>query len=107
MGFKPTAADVKQARKMKKKVWNLPKPVPRLSRSFVRASAKGPPVPKILGPLIGMDGDLNQSFERLFADVSMVEAGEGSSRAEIQFVGPEAKTNNWTVTPLPVRRESW
>jgi len=42
LGFKPTAADRKQARKMKKRVWFLPKPVPRLSRSFVRASAKGP-----------------------------------------------------------------
>ena len=92
---------------MKKKVWFLPKPVPRLSRSFVRASARGSPVPKVLGPLIGIDGDLNQSFERLFTDVNMVEVGEGSSGTDIQFMGPEAKTNNWTVTPLPTRGESW
>ncbi|XP_019231752.1 PREDICTED: uncharacterized protein LOC109212557 [Nicotiana attenuata] len=36
LGFKPTAADVKRARKMKKKAWVLPKPILRLSRSFVR-----------------------------------------------------------------------
>ncbi|XP_075093115.1 uncharacterized protein LOC142172928 isoform X2 [Nicotiana tabacum] len=107
MGFKPTSADVRHARKMKKKVWVLPKPVTCLSRSFVIAGTRKLSVPKVLGPMIGPDGDLDEGFERLFAGVNMVEAGEGSSRVDIQFVGPRAKINSWTATPLPTRRESW
>ncbi|XP_070017825.1 uncharacterized protein [Nicotiana sylvestris] len=106
LGFKPTLADVRHARKMKKKVWVLPKPVPCLSRSFVRAGTRKLSVPKVLGPIIGPDRDLDEGFERLFAGVNMVEAGEGSSRVDIQFVGPRAKINNWTTTPLPTRWES-
>ena len=35
LGFKPTAADIKRARKLKQRTWVLPKPIPHLSRSFV------------------------------------------------------------------------
>ncbi|XP_070011460.1 uncharacterized protein [Nicotiana sylvestris] len=82
LGFKPTAADIKRARKMKKKVWVLPKPVPRLSRSFVRAGVTRSSVPKIRRPLIGPDGDLDEGLERMFADVNTIEAGEGSKYDE-------------------------
>lgn len=62
---------------------------------------------KVPGSLIGADADLEKGFERLFAEVNMVEAREGSSKADVQFVGPRAKVNNWEATPLPTRRESW
>ncbi|XP_075075545.1 uncharacterized protein LOC107819715 [Nicotiana tabacum] len=107
LGFKPTAADVKRARKLKKRVWVLPKPVPRLSKSFVKAGCRKLPAPEVLGPLMGPNGDLNESFGRVFADVNMIEAGEGSSKADIQFVGPKVNVNNWMATPLPTWRESW
>nr|XP_009792093.1 PREDICTED: uncharacterized protein LOC104239215 [Nicotiana sylvestris] len=38
--FKPTIADVKRARKLKQKVWALPKPISRLSRSFVKPGVR-------------------------------------------------------------------
>ena len=62
---------------------------------------------KVPGSLIGADEDLEKGFKRLFTEVSMVEAGEGSIKADVQFVGPRAKVNNWEATPLPTRRESW
>ena len=107
LGFKPTAADVRKARKLKKKAWVLPKPIPRLSRSFVRPSIKKQSLAKMSGSLIEADGNLDKVFEKVFAEVNMVEAGEGSSRADIQYIGPRANINNWEATPLPVRRESW
>ncbi|XP_070002163.1 uncharacterized protein [Nicotiana sylvestris] len=95
LGFKPTATDLRRARKLKKKVWVLPKVVPRLSRSFIRAGIRRLSVPKILGPLIGSDGDLNPGFERLLADVNVIEAGEGSSRADIQYASvPNPRRQN-------------
>ncbi|XP_070014837.1 uncharacterized protein [Nicotiana sylvestris] len=38
--FKPTTADVKRARRLKQKAWALPKPIPHLSRSFVKPDAR-------------------------------------------------------------------
>jgi len=37
----------------------------------------------------------------------MVEAGEGSSQADVTFIGPSAKISNWEATPLPIRKEFW
>ncbi|XP_070022261.1 uncharacterized protein [Nicotiana sylvestris] len=84
LGFKPTAADVRRARKMKKRVWVPPKPIPRLSRSFVRPSIGRQLLAKVYGPLIVADGNLEEGLERVFAEVNMVETGEGSSKADIQ-----------------------
>ena len=106
LGFKPTVADVRRARKMKKRGWVLPKPIPRLSRSFVRPSIGKQLLAKVFGPLIGADGNLEKGFEKVFAEVNMVEVGEGSSKADIQYIGPHANVNNWEATPLPSRRES-
>ncbi|XP_070015652.1 uncharacterized protein [Nicotiana sylvestris] len=65
LGFKPIAAEVRRARKLKKKAWVLPKPIPRLSRSFVRTGVKKQSLAKVLGPLIGAEGNLDKVFERL------------------------------------------
>ncbi|XP_070026868.1 uncharacterized protein [Nicotiana sylvestris] len=107
LGFKPTVADVRRARKMKQKAWALPKPISRLFKSFIRPGVRKQLLSKVPGSLIGVDGDLEKGLERLFAEANMVEVGEGSSKADMQFVGPPAKVNNWEATPLPIRRESW
>ena len=60
----------------------------------------------MFSPLIGVYGNLEKGLERVFAEVNMVEAGEGSSKADIQYIGPRANVNNWEATPLPSRRES-
>ncbi|XP_019262922.1 PREDICTED: uncharacterized protein LOC109240708 [Nicotiana attenuata] len=43
LGFKPITADIRRARKLKQRAWFLPKPVPCLSRSFVRPGTKKRP----------------------------------------------------------------
>ncbi|XP_070017514.1 uncharacterized protein [Nicotiana sylvestris] len=62
--FKPTAAYVKRARKLK-----------------LRAKR---PVITIPSSVVGVDEELIERFERLFDDVNMVEFGEGSSKADVQ-----------------------
>ncbi|XP_070028610.1 uncharacterized protein [Nicotiana sylvestris] len=74
--------------------------------SFVRPGVKKQSLAKVLGPMIGAEGNLDKVFERVFAEVNMVEAGEGSRKADIQYIGPCANANNWEATPLPIRRES-
>ncbi|XP_070022727.1 uncharacterized protein [Nicotiana sylvestris] len=71
LGFKPTVADMRRSRKMKKKAWALPKPVPCLSRLFVRPGTRKQLLSRVPGPLIGADGDLEKGFERLSAEVNM------------------------------------
>ncbi|XP_070006014.1 uncharacterized protein [Nicotiana sylvestris] len=39
---------------------------------------------KVPGSLIGADGDLEKGFERLFDEVDMVQAGEGSSKIQVR-----------------------
>jgi len=57
--------------------------------------------------MINPEEELIERFEKLFDDVNMVESGEGSSNAEVQFVGPETKLNNWKVILLPILKEPW
>ena len=92
---------------MKQRAWALPNPVPHLSRSFVRPGTRKRPVTTVPSSVVDMDGDLMEMFERIFDEVNTVEAGEGSSKADVQFVGPSAKINNWEATPLPTRKEFW
>ncbi|XP_019246316.1 PREDICTED: uncharacterized protein LOC109225964 [Nicotiana attenuata] len=63
LGFKPTAADIRRARKMKKRAWVLPKPTPRLSRPFVRPGVGKKLLAKVPGSLIGADGDLGRGLK--------------------------------------------
>ncbi|XP_075081575.1 uncharacterized protein LOC142166371 [Nicotiana tabacum] len=105
--FMPTVASVRRARKMKQRAWALPKPVPHLSQSFLRPGTRKRPVTRVPSLVVDVDGDLMERFERIFADVNVLEVGEGSSKADVQFVGPSAKINNWEATPLLIRREFW
>lgn len=43
---------------------------------------------------------------KMIADVNVLEAGEGSSMADMQFEGTRANLSKKTATPLPTRRES-
>ncbi|XP_070004246.1 uncharacterized protein [Nicotiana sylvestris] len=81
LGFKPTATDLKRDKRLKQKAWALPKPILRLSRSFVKPGARKRPMTIIPS--------------------SVVNIGEGSNKANVQFVGPNVKLNNWKATPLP------
>ncbi|XP_070008312.1 uncharacterized protein [Nicotiana sylvestris] len=71
LGFKPTAADVKRAKRMKQKEWVLPKLVPRLSRSFVKPGARRRPVTTAPSALVDIDEELIERFQSSFyADFS-------------------------------------
>ncbi|XP_070013508.1 uncharacterized protein [Nicotiana sylvestris] len=79
MGFKPTAADIKRVRKLKQRARVLSKPVPRLSRSFVKSGTRSRPVTTIPNSVFDPDKELIENFEKLFDDVNMVEIGKGFS----------------------------
>ncbi|XP_070045058.1 uncharacterized protein [Nicotiana tomentosiformis] len=107
LGFTLTEKDVKRAKSLKGKAWSLPKPVPHISKSFVKSGVAKRPMSVVPKPVVDFDEDLIKRFQSLFDEVNMVEIGEGSSNADVQFVGPNVKLSNWKATPLPIRKEFW
>ncbi|XP_070013336.1 uncharacterized protein [Nicotiana sylvestris] len=63
------------------------------------------PATTVPSSVVGPNKEFLERFEKLFDEVNMVEAGEGSSKADVQFVGPSAKINNWEATLLPTRKK--
>ena len=72
--------------------------MPLLSESFVKSG---------ITKHVEFEVELVYDFQNLFIDVDMVEAVEGTSMADVQFISPAVRLNNWEVTLLPVRREFW
>ncbi|XP_070008059.1 uncharacterized protein [Nicotiana sylvestris] len=105
LGFMPTKKDLKRVKNLKQKVWSLPKPVPHISKSFVKPGTEKPPTSSIPKPVVNVDEELIKRFQSLFEEVNMVEVGEGSSKADVQLVGPNVKLRNWEATLLPTRKE--
>ncbi|XP_070039056.1 uncharacterized protein [Nicotiana tomentosiformis] len=105
LGFTLTGKDVKRAKSLKGKAWSLPKPVPHISKSFVKSGVAKRPMSVVPKLVVDFDEDLIKRFQSLFDEVNMVEIGEGSSNADVQFVGPNVKLSNWKATPLPIRKE--
>ncbi|XP_070017090.1 uncharacterized protein [Nicotiana sylvestris] len=99
--------DVKRVKNLKQKVWSLPKPVPHISKSFVKPGTEKPPTSSIPKLVVDVDEELIKRFQSLFEEVNMVEVGEGFSKADVQLVGPNLKLSNWEATPLPTRKEFW
>ncbi|XP_070029513.1 uncharacterized protein [Nicotiana sylvestris] len=60
LGFKPTTKDVKRDKRSKQKAWALPKPVPRLSRSFVKPGARKR-LTIVLSSVVDVDEELIES----------------------------------------------
>ena len=75
--------------------------------SFVKRGAEKPPTSSIPKPVVDVDEELIKRFQSLFEEVNMVEVGEGSSKANVQLVGPNVKFSNWEATHLPTRKEFW
>ncbi|KAG5615394.1 hypothetical protein H5410_015218 [Solanum commersonii] len=103
LGFNPTRFDRKWAKDRKRKVWNLLKPIPHIAQSFVKS--RGEPCPDF--PIPNDVDEICQGIKEMFYDVNMTQMGEGTSHMDVQFIGPNVQLNNWEVTPLPTRRESW
>ncbi|XP_016507809.2 uncharacterized protein LOC107825451 [Nicotiana tabacum] len=62
LGFKPTWDEVKRLKRLNKKSWLLPKPIPRLSRSFVKPGVVKHPVSAIPKPVVDFDEELIERF---------------------------------------------
>ncbi|XP_070046971.1 uncharacterized protein [Nicotiana tomentosiformis] len=88
LGFTLTRKDVRRAKSLKGKAWSLPKPVPHISKSFVKSGVAKRPISLVPKPVVDFDEDLIKRFQSLFDEVNMVEIGEGSSNADVQLVGP-------------------
>ncbi|XP_070019824.1 uncharacterized protein [Nicotiana sylvestris] len=83
LGFKLTAANIRRARMLKQRAWVLPKPVPRLSRSFEKSGTRKRPATTIPSPVIDLDKELIERFEKLFNGVNMVEISEGKPKPNL------------------------
>jgi len=99
LGFKPTVKGWKKSKKRKKKTWSLPRPVPLLNESFVKSS--------IIKPIQEMEAELVDDFQNPFIEAIMVEVGEGTSKVDVQFIGPDIQLNNWEITHFAIKREFW
>ncbi|XP_019252856.1 PREDICTED: uncharacterized protein LOC109231668 [Nicotiana attenuata] len=71
----------------------------------VKPRTKKPPISSVPKPVVDVDEELIKRFQSLFDEINMVEVGEGSSKADVQLVGPNVKLSNWEATTLPARKE--
>ena len=85
LGFETIAEDLKKAKGRKKETWSLPRPMPLLSESFVKSGVT---------KHVGFKVELVDDFQNLCIEVDMVEAGEGTSMEDAQFIGPAVRLNN-------------
>ncbi|XP_070029164.1 uncharacterized protein [Nicotiana sylvestris] len=86
LGFIPTEKDMKKVKNIKQKVWSLSKPVPHISKSFVKPGAEKPPTSSIPKSVVDVDEELIKRFQSLFEEVNMVEVGEGSIKEQSDHV---------------------
>ncbi|XP_070029037.1 uncharacterized protein [Nicotiana sylvestris] len=100
VGFRPTPADKRWANDRKNYGWVLPQPVPHLYKTFVK--------PKY----IEEEDDeaftaekIEEIYGKILYETHIVQPGEGSSTAEVLYMGPNAKLQNWKAMPFPTRRE--
>lgn len=102
LGFRPTQADEDKAKHRKKHGWVLQQPIPHIFYTFVEPRFKHGQNSSAHANIDEIYHDLRQ----MFSEVNMIQAGEGTSRADMQLIGPEIMLNNWEATPLPIRKES-
>ncbi|XP_070037187.1 uncharacterized protein [Nicotiana tomentosiformis] len=71
LGFTLTGKDVKKAKSLKGKAWSLPKPVPHISKSFVKPRVAKRPISAVPKPVVDFDEELIKRFQSLFDEVNM------------------------------------
>ena len=107
LGYQPRVEDKMKAKKQKRDVWSLTKPIQPIYKSFIKARATKSYQSSFPEPVMKVNEEMINYFQDLFVEVDMVELGEGTSDRDVQFIGPDVKLNNWEATPLPVKGESW
>ncbi|KAK6789751.1 hypothetical protein RDI58_013551 [Solanum bulbocastanum] len=86
LGYKPTIEDKMKAKKHKRKVWSLTKPIPPINKSFIKTYIEDSPELPLPKPVLAANKELINCF---------------------QFIGPNVQLNNWEATPIPIKNESW
>ncbi|XP_070032707.1 uncharacterized protein [Nicotiana tomentosiformis] len=102
LGFRPTQADEDKAKHRKKHGWDLQQLIPRIFYTFVKPRLKE-------GKNSSAHANIDEIFHglsQMLSEVNMIKAGEGTSRADMQLIGPDTMLNNWKATPLPTRKKS-
>ncbi|XP_070022837.1 uncharacterized protein [Nicotiana sylvestris] len=101
IGFQPTPKNEDWAKKRKNEGWKLPRPLPHLYETFVRLkyieeeddeAFTAEEIEEICG-----------AMREMFYETHMVQLGEGTSTAEVLYMGPDARLQNWKTTPFPIR----
>nr|XP_016436517.1 PREDICTED: uncharacterized protein LOC107762657 [Nicotiana tabacum] len=105
LGFHPSPQDEAWADERKGNGWVLPQPLPHLYQTFVRPKYDEEEEDEAFTE--EEIEDICGAMRQMLYDVHMVQSGEGTSTAEVQYVEPNAKLQNWKATPFPTRRESW
>nr|XP_016445893.1 PREDICTED: uncharacterized protein LOC107771083 [Nicotiana tabacum] len=104
IGFNPTPEDEDWADERKREGWVLPQPLPHLYQTFVnpKYSENGDHEAFTAEEIEDICGSMRQ----MLYETNMVQLGEGTSIAEVLYMGPDAKLQNWKATPFPIRQES-
>ncbi|XP_070014732.1 uncharacterized protein [Nicotiana sylvestris] len=103
LGFRPTQADKNKAKHHKKYGWDLQQPISHIFYIFVK-----PRLQKGQNSLVQSNIDeIRHGLSQMFSKVNMIQAGKGTSRADVQLIVPDTMLNNWEATSFPTRKESW
>ncbi|XP_070017851.1 uncharacterized protein [Nicotiana sylvestris] len=103
--FHATETDVTWANERKSNGWALPQPIPHLYKTFVKHKYTEEEENEAFTD--EEIEDICGAMRQMLYEAHMVQPGEGSSTTKVQFMGPNAKLQNWKATPFPVKRESW
>nr|XP_016442267.1 PREDICTED: uncharacterized protein LOC107767697 [Nicotiana tabacum] len=104
IGFHPTPKDEDWAKKRKNEGWKLPQPLPHLYETFVRPKYAEEEDDEAF--TVEEIEEICGEMREMFYETHMVQLGEGTTTAEVLYMGPNAKLQNWEATLFPVRRES-
>ncbi|XP_070002956.1 uncharacterized protein [Nicotiana sylvestris] len=102
LGFRPTQADKNKSKHRKKSGWVLQQPIPHIFYTFVKPRLRE-------GQNSSAHANIDEichGLSEIFSEVNMIQAGEGTSRADVQLIDPDTMLTNWETTPLPTRKES-
>ncbi|KAG5614236.1 hypothetical protein H5410_014060, partial [Solanum commersonii] len=105
-GYKPRVEEKMKAKKQKRDVWSLTKPIPPIYKSFIKARITESSESLLPEPVLEVHEELINYFQDLFVEADMVELGEGNSDRDVKFIGPDVQLNNWEATSLSVKNES-
>ncbi|XP_070045820.1 uncharacterized protein [Nicotiana tomentosiformis] len=103
VGFQAIEADRKWADERKKNGWVLPQPVPHLANSFIDPKYVEEEEEEEAFTIEEIE-DICEAMKQMLYESHMVQPGEGTSTAEVLYMGPNAELQNWKATSFPVRQ---